>query len=32
MDIEDIIAAVELLAGTGRLPAAYQPHKASPAP
>jgi hypothetical protein len=32
MDIEDIIVAVELLAGTGLLPAAYRPHKASPSP
>ena len=28
-DIEDIIAAVELLAETGMLPEAYRPHKLS---
>jgi mRNA interferase YafQ len=28
-DIEDIIAAVELLAETGMLPQAYRPHKLS---
>jgi len=28
-DIEDLIAAVELLAETGTLPAAYRPHRLS---
>ncbi|HEX2216120.1 MAG TPA: type II toxin-antitoxin system YafQ family toxin [Xanthobacteraceae bacterium] len=28
-DIEELIAAVELLAETGALPAAYQPHRLS---